>query len=152
MPEENATSQPEVTAMEDADAIIGLDGTGWVQIPVSLMRQAFHKVLTKTANHTLTTAESGSLVCNTAAAGTVVIALPAATVGLEVRGHIRAAFALRFDPNGSEVIGNPTAGSADGGAGKYIGSSTVGASIHLICMAAGRWEVQTVKGTWTLEA
>jgi hypothetical protein len=152
MPAENATSQPEVTALETADHLIGLDGTGWVTVPTSAIRAALQPVLTKTANHTLTLPENGSLVTNAGASGTVVLTLPAATVGLEYRGHVRAAFALRFDPNGSEVIGNPTAGSADGGAGKYIGSSTVGAAIHLVCSTAGRWEVQSVKGTWTLEA
>jgi hypothetical protein len=68
----------------------------------------------------------------------------------EDRGHVRAAFALRFDPNGSEIIANATAGSADGTAGQYTGSSTVGASIELVCLTAGRWEVQSVKGTWVL--
>jgi hypothetical protein len=152
MPAENATSQTEVAAMRTADAIIGLDGTGWVQIPTNLIHQSYCPVLTKVADYTLTTDDSGSLVCNTGATGTVVISLPAATVGLEFRAHVRAAFALRLDPTVSQVIGNPTAGSADGGAGKYIGSSTVGASIHLVCLATGRWDVQAVKGTWTLEA
>lgn len=146
---ENASAQTEATSRSQAANLIALDSAdGWLQLPLSELIK--HPTLAKTANHTMTTAENGTLFHNTGATGTVVITLPAATVGLEVRAHVRAAFALRLDPNGSEIIGNATAGSADGTAGQYIGSSTVGASIHLICMTAGRWEVQSVKGTWVL--
>ena len=152
MPDENATSQTEASFLETAEYIIGLDGTSWVLIPINRLRQTYLNIVEKTANYTATEAESGSLYENTGATGTVVISLPAATVGLEYRAHVCAAFALRLDPNGSQIIGNPTAGSADGGGGRYISSSTVGAAIHLVCMATGRWEVQAVKGTWALEA
>ncbi len=152
MPTANATSQPAL-ALANADQLIGLDSLGgWGQVDAQDLRKL--NVLTKTADYTLLTADSGSLITNTGATGTVVISLPAATVGLHYRFQNRAAQALRIDPNGSEVIANNTVNSADGGAGKYIGTATtaVGASIHLVCLAAGRWDIFSSRGTWTLEA
>ena len=149
MATENANAQTEAAALSEVGNFLALDSAdAWLQVPLPVF--LLHRSSAKTADHTATTAENGTLFHNTGASGTVVISLPAATVGLRYRGHVRAAFALRFDPNGSEIIANATAGSADGTAGQYTGSSTVGASIELVCLTAGRWEVQSVKGTWVL--
>lgn len=146
----NANGQTETTALSAVAQFMGLDAADkWVQVPAEQVRGI--PIATKTANHTATAEESGTLFTNAGATGTVVIALPAAVVGLHYRGMVRASQALRFDPNGTDVISHITPGSADGGAGKYTGSSTVGAALHLVCTATGRWDITSVKGTWTLE-
>lgn len=148
----NAASQPEVGGFSEIGSFKGLSTDDKHRnIPPNLVQATSLTIADKTTNYTALSTELGTLFTNAGAAGTVVISLPAAVVGMQYRGLVRAAQALRFDPNGSEVIGNPTAGSADGGAGKYITSSTVGAAIHLVCVATGRWDVLSVKGTWTQE-
>lgn len=148
---ENATSQTAATTLETATHIIALNGSGWVVLPISAFKGPLEKVAAKTASHTVLTSEVGTIFTNEGATGTVVLSLPAATVGLHYRAIVRAAFALRFDPQSGEVISHTTAGTADGGAGKYTGSSTLGADIELVCVTAGRWEANANKGTWTLE-
>jgi len=149
----NANGQPEATSLSQVGAFKSLDTTDkHQQVPVSLVQGTSLTVAAKTANYTALESESGALFTNAGAAGTVVISLPAAAVGLHYRGLVRASQALRFDPNGTDVIAHMTAGSADGGAGKFTGSSTMGAALHLVCTAAGRWDIASVKGTWTLEA
>lgn len=149
----NANGQTEATALSGVGNFIVLNPDDkWGQCPRSLVQGTSLDVSAKTANYTVTAAESGTLFTNAGASGTVVLALPAAVAGLHYRALVRASQALRFDPNGTDVIAHMTAGSADGGAGKYTGSSTLGAAIHLVCTADGRWDVVSVKGTWTLEA
>lgn len=103
-----------------------------------------------TAGDTLTTAESGSVHSNTGASGTIVIALPAATVGLEYGFYVGAAQELRIDPNGSETISLPSTGVA-GAAGKYLVADAVGETVYLFCAKAGTWAVRGYTGTWTAE-
>lgn len=104
-----------------------------------------------TADDTLTTAESGSVHTNTGASGTITIALPAATVGLEYFFRVGAAQALRIDPNGSETISLPSTG-VPGAAGKYLVADAAGETVHLVCGVAGSWSVMGYTGTWTAEA
>lgn len=104
-----------------------------------------------TAGDTLTTAESGSVHTNAGASGAIVIALPAAVVGLEYFFGVRAAQELRIDPNGTETISLPSTG-VPGAAGKYLTADAVGETVHLMCVAAGSWAVMGFTGTWTAEA
>ena len=150
MPDENATSQPEVTAMEDADAIIGLDGTGWVQIPTNLMRQTFQKVLTKTADYTLTAAESGSLVTNRGATADIIITLPAATVGLEFRFAVRASYKIKVLPNTTQLLESTATPAVASTSGQHIWADAVAETLHLVCIETGKWAVQNSRGTWTV--
>lgn len=150
----SANAQTEATNLEASNTfVIGIVGTAWRLFKGALFEPVVRRIVTVTASsRAVTAAESGTTFTNNGASATVTLTLPAATVGLHYTALVRTAQALRFDPNGSEIIGHMTAGSADGGAGKYTGSSTVGAAIHLLCVVAGRWEVADVKGTWTLEA
>lgn len=104
-----------------------------------------------TADDTLTTAESGSVHTTYGAAGTVVLSLPAATVGLNYMFVVGAAQELRIDPNGSETISLPSTGVA-GAAGKYLTANAAGESVNLVCAYAGTWAVMGFTGTWTAEA
>jgi hypothetical protein len=108
-------------------------------------------VLTKTADYTLTVADSGSTVSTTGASGTVVLSLPAAVPGLRYTGRVGAAQELRFDPNGSETISLPSTG-VPGAAGKYLTANAIGETVELVCVVAGTWSVLGYTGTWTAEA
>lgn len=104
-----------------------------------------------TAGDTLTTAENGTGHSNTGASGAIVIALPAATVGLNYYFYVGAAQELRIDPNGTETISLPSTGVA-GAAGKYLVADAIGETVRLVCAKAGTWAVFGFTGTWTAES
>ena len=116
------------------------DGTG----PASTVQ-------TKTADYTVTAADSGRTFSTTGASGTVVFAMPAAVAGLKYRFHVGAAQELRIDPNGSETISLPSTG-VPGAAGKYLTANAAGETVVLECALAGTWSVFGYTGTWTAEA
>lgn len=104
----------------------------------------------KTANYTVLASDSGKVFTNAGATDTVVLALPVAAAGYRIRARVAAAFALRLDPNGSETLTDPLNGSVMA-AGKYIGSSQVGATIELVATATGGWVVMNATGAWDVE-
>lgn len=108
-------------------------------------------VIPKTADYTVTVAESGRTFTTVGAAGTVVFSLPAAVLGLKYRFRVGAAQELRIDPNGSEVIALPSTGVA-GAAGKYLTANADGETVDIECTKAGQWSVFGFTGTWTAEA
>jgi len=103
-----------------------------------------------TASDTLTTAENGTLHTNVGATGTITLTLPAATLGLNFRFYVGAAYELRIDPNGTELMSLPATG-VPGAAGKYLVADLAGESLHLVCAVAGQWAVYGTVGTWTSE-
>lgn len=78
------------------------------------------------------------------AGGTTTWALPAATVGMRIGAMRTDAVVFRLDPNGTEII-------RGGGAGKYYGTNSDGASLILYCHTAGTWEIEQERGTWAFE-
>lgn len=104
-----------------------------------------------TADDTLTAAESGSIHTSVGAGDTVVLTLPAATVGMEFLFRVGAAQELRLDPDGTETIALPSTG-VQGAAGKYLTANADGESVHIVCTKAGQWSVFGFTGTWTAEA
>ncbi len=117
----------------------------------ALQRAGKFRVSVKTANYTVLASESGTTFSNEGDAGTQVLALPPATVGLWYRFYVNAAFEMRIDPNGTETIALPSSG-AQGAAGKYLVADAVGEWVELRCMKAGEWAVTGYAGTWTAEA
>lgn len=111
---------------------------------------ALRTVEAHTAGDTLLVAEANSIHTNAGASGTIVIILPAATVGQEYEFAVGAAFELRIDPNGTETIALPSTG-AQGGAGKYLVADAVGEWVRLKCVVAGTWTPMGYFGTWTSE-
>lgn len=103
-----------------------------------------------TAGATLTANDNGTIHTNTGATGAIVLVLPPATVGLNFRFGVGAAFELRIDPSGTETISLPSSG-VPGAAGKYLWADAVGESVHLVCTRAGNWSVFGFTGTWTAE-
>lgn len=105
-----------------------------------------------TADRTVLASEcDGRVFTTVGAAGTVVFALPAATLGMHVRFRVGAAQELRIDPNGSELVSLPSTG-VPGAAGKYLTANAAGESVELICAKAGEWSAYGFTGTWTAEA
>ncbi|GEM_PF-2121863 len=105
----------------------------------------------KTADFALKEEFCGTCHTNEGAAGAVTFALPPATPGLHYSFSVETAQPLRIDPNGAETISLPSTG-VPGAAGKYLTSSTVGATVRLVCAKAGSWRVQASVGNWTAEA
>lgn len=104
-----------------------------------------------TADDTLLAAEMyGSIHTSVGAAGTVVLTLPAAVVGMHAMFRVGAAQELRLDPNGTETIALPSTG-VQGAAGKYLTANADGETVHLVCDKAGQWSVYGFTGTWTAE-
>lgn len=104
----------------------------------------------KTADYTALTTESGGTFSNSGTGAIVTISLPAATAGLNYRLlRNSASYALRGDPNGTEIIRN---GATVGGAGKYISLDTNGGNVSLECASTGVWEVVSAVGTVSFEA
>lgn len=148
--EANATDQAQNTTLTGS-YIIGLVSGAWRQFKDTLFEPATRRVVAvTTATRTVTAEETGTTFHNTGASAAVVLNLPAATVGLHYKAQVRVAYNLAFNPSGSEIISHMTPGSADGTAGYQIGCAGIGSSIHLICLTAGRWEVEDVRGTWAL--
>jgi hypothetical protein len=133
---------------ESPPTTAGLAGVTARSIPSTAV--AVRTAEAHTAGDTLTAAESGSVHTNAGASGAIVLALPAATVGLEFFFGVRAAQELRIDPNGSETISLPSDG-IPGAAGKYLTANAIGETVHLVCVTAGTWAVMGFTGTWTAE-
>jgi len=108
------------------------------------------RVTARTADFTLTAADSGSINTSVGASGTITCSLPAATVGLEYKFRVGAAQELRLDPSGSEVVALPSTGVA-GAAGKYLTANADGETVYIVCTKAGQWSVFGYTGTWTAE-
>lgn len=111
---------------------------------------ALRTVEAHTADDTLTSEESGSVHTTVGAAGTVVLTLPAAAVGLEYFFRVGAAQELRIEPNGTDQVSLPSTG-VPGTAGKYLTANADGESVHLVCAKAGQWTAFGFTGTWTAE-
>jgi len=123
----------------------------YVELDVQTDRVRLDSVAVKTADYTVLASESGKLFSTVGASGTVVFAMPAATVGLKYRFHVGAAQELRIDPNGTETISLPSTGVA-GAAGKYLTANAAGETVDLECVSAGTWACFGFTGTWTAEA
>jgi hypothetical protein len=114
----------------------------------TLSGRGLRTVVAKTADYTVTNNDNGKTFTTTAAAGTVVFALPAATVGHWFRFVVKAVQELRIDPNGTETIALPSTG-AQQAAGAYLTANAVGECCEIMCAKAGEWEVLSYVGTWT---
>ena len=63
---------------------------------------------------------------------------------MEFRFHVLAAYRLRVNPNGTEVLRGKAAGA-------YRYSDTIGDFLWVKCIVAGTWEMTLESGTWTDE-
>lgn len=104
-----------------------------------------------TSGDTLKVGECNTVHTNKGASAAIVLALPAAVVGLQYFFYVGAAQELRIDPNGTETISLPSSGVA-GAAGKYLTADAIGETVHLVCCETGTWAVMGYTGTWTAES
>lgn len=101
----------------------------------------------KTSTYTVldTECDGNTYFTNSGAAGTIEFDLPADPTGLICTFIVMEAFALRPDPNSTDLI-SPEA------AGKYLTNSTVGGTITFVGVNATTWMVLSSFGTWAAEA
>jgi len=97
--------------------------------------------ISKTANYTVTAANNGQRYDNYGATGTITFPLPAGAQGLGYEFKRSVAYAMRIDPNGTEIIRGGTAG-------QLIELQTDGANIRVEWdHNAGLWEITRAIGT-----
>lgn len=105
--------------------------------------------VTKTANYTLLTGDSGKDFNNNSASGTVILTLPAAAANLQYAMAVTAAQYFQMLASGSDVInwaGTPSAG------GGYIRSNVVGSYLTVKCHGSGLWLASAVEGPWSIDS
>jgi len=109
----------------------------------------FLKTVTDDADaHTVTVAESGTVLTNAGAGGAFAHTLPAAAAGLEYFFVVMAAQELRPTPAAGDVIN--IAGTA-GEAAEYWTANAVGETLHLVAVDGTNWVAVSYTGTWTQE-
>jgi hypothetical protein len=106
---------------------------------------------TKTANYTLTTADSGSIIDNLGSVtANIEMTLPTAARGLRYTIVCADSDGIRFRAPASTVIYNGTAVTTAAG---YIGSTTIGSTLTIACVDAASatkvWMAVSSVGTWT---
>lgn len=107
----------------------------------------FGLVTAKTANDTLTAAQSYQTFTNEGAAGSVTLELPTPVAGLEYTAVVVAAQTLILDVGGSVVIAlGPGIESTAGG---QISANEPGAFVTLKCLSATRWQAIAGGNGWT---
>lgn len=107
----------------------------------------FGIVTAKTANDTLTDAQSYQVFTNEGAAGSVTLTLPTPVAGLEFTFAVVATQTLTLDVSGSVVIAlGPGNESAAGG---QISANEAGAFVTLKCLSATRWQAIAGSFGWT---
>lgn len=107
------------------------------------------RVEVKTADYTVVAGvDNGKTFSTKGATGTVVFALPAATVGQRYGFYVGATQELRIDPNASEVMQLPSSGANQTG-GAYLTANAIGEVLTIACYEAGVWSTVAYNGTWT---
>jgi len=137
-----------------ADVAYGAGWDGSTNVPTrnavydKIQSLASVPILTKTANYTVTSADSASVVDNRGATGATTNTLPTASAGLQIGFTILAAQPLVVKASGSDTI--RVAGSVSA-AGGQAATNVVGTSLHLYCPVAGQWVADSVVGAWAVQ-
>lgn len=114
----------------------------------TLNGRALCPVEAKTANYTIVAGvDNGKCFTNEGAVGTVIFALPPATVGQWYLFYVKATQIISIDPNGTETTAIDT--GVQQAAGVAIAANAIGEHIGLRCVKAGEWDSFDPVGTWT---
>lgn len=105
-------------------------------------------VAAKTANYAVVIGDSGTYFNNAGAVGAVTNSLPASTPGQHYGLAVVTGQNIAFKASGTETIRSVGVVS---GAGGLVFSSTVGATLHLYCPAAGGWFIDSTNGAFTIQ-
>lgn len=107
-------------------------------------------VVHKTADATLTRAQSGTLFTNLGASGAIALTLPQdAEQGDFFHFTVAAAQELRIDPGAAGAVYISGAKQTDN---KYISADDECESVELVCIGNNDWLARHVTGTWTVES
>lgn len=145
-------SRDTIYESSNADAAISASGTSTVYLTASARVLTRKRTLTKTGDYTLTAADSGTILDNIGAAGTVILTLPTnstSNVGIWYGGLVHASQILRFLAPASATI---SVGDVTSGTAGNVQSSTAFSYIELYCPVSGKWVATTLTGaqTWTV--
>lgn len=105
--------------------------------------------VTKTADYTVLSGDSGTDFNNDGAGADIVLSLPAAAPNLLYGAAVHDADYIKFLADGSDQIAIGTDNSAAGG---YVRSNAPYSYIELRCHVAGQWVASTMAGTWSIDA
>lgn len=105
-------------------------------------------VLNKTADYECTAADSGKVVTNAGAGGTVAITLPTAAAGYRFTFILMAAQELRITPAAGDAI---KIGTSAGAAAEYFVADAVGETVTIVSVDATNWVATSYIGTWSQE-
>jgi len=105
--------------------------------------------VTKTADYTVLSGDSGTSFNNIGAGGDIVLTLPAAASGLRVSAAIFAAHYIKFLTDGTDTISIGTDTSSAGG---YVRSTSAYSSIQIEAHGTGKWITSAREGVWSIDA
>lgn len=137
-----------VSADDNLNVIVpsGAGEGGWNRI--AFAQPTTLTIAHKTANYSVTIADSGTHFDNLGAGGTVVFALPSAGAeGLYYCFAVLAAQTLELLPFGTDSISVGVTSTAVGG---NVLANTPYSSICLECHSSGRWIASSVVGGWNV--
>lgn len=146
-----ATTWTDLSALDptaDFFLIFDASGTAFVKVRADVIASALRNITpshkTSTPVTLNATSDQALALTNYGATQVIEFDIPAAVVGMRYSFQRIADYAIRLDPNGTDVI-------ADGAAGKYLQMQAMG-RIDLLCLVANRWEiVNDTCATWDFE-
>ncbi len=106
-------------------------------------------LVTKTADYTLLSGDSGKIYDNIGAGADIVLSLPPAARGLNYSATVMANHYIKLLADGTDVISVDVDSSAAGG---YVRSTSQYSCIALRAHGAGRWIVSSIEGAWKIDS
>lgn len=123
---------------------IRLQGVNWDLLGMP------RRIKTRAGTTTITADYAGTIQTNDGAGADIELTLPNdGILGVKQQFAVVAAHYLKIKAPGTDVIYN--AGSVSGAAG-YIRSTTVGHTVTVELVKAGKWMVTALTGTWTVDS
>lgn len=128
-----------VTHKGDGSVVLTQNGKDTIKIADGVMTGALKKIITSTANVTLTAADTGAICTTDGATSAVTVTLPVAVPGMTYDVLVGANYSVSVKTGGTDLFRNGKA---------TISNSDKGSWLRLVCAISGYWEMDTVQGTW----
>ncbi len=129
---------------EKLDRDGAIDGTGPQRL---FVKDIYGNFTADTDLSAVPTACYGQIYTNIGTAQNIEIDLPAAVVGMGFVVRVSAAFTIKLDPNGTDIIDIVTDAAGD----YLLSDAVIGTFLQLKCEVAGHWVVWGMNGSWTEE-
>ena len=126
----------------DTDTHVGYMGDGATAGGIPLGGATARRILTKTANYTVLTGDTGTHFNNIGATGEVDFTLPAAAVGLNYVFAIFAAQTLKIITNGGDLL------KSDVFSASNISNNVPYSVLSLEAHGTGIWVIVSATGAW----